>query len=336
MRNCMDDILILHRFGLRGGISKAAVIKSVVWSPPAPSWIKVNTYCVVLGSPGVGGCGGIFRNCKVFVKSCFAIPLGQDLKQWFLSLPSSLRLHYSSSRIIKVQTSPNRSPIELFTFQNGVKSTENALVVHGLGLSSFSFRGMVDSLGSRGVRVIAVDLHAWNIESSIDFSLDRPVGQVYSMIVANEMLLAGAQDGDFLAWKGSSETSNPFQLAVSTKGHICPVIYLAVGGNMLYSGSMDNTIRQFCILEFDNASKGNPGQAGAGAVLRAEDGSVVLRLRQGVGIVANNVAAYRALILGLKYALKKGFKHIRVHGDSMLVSFRFKYFRFANVFRRFW
>lgn len=30
-----------------------------------------------------------------------------------------------------------------------------------------------------------------------------------------------------------------------------------------------------CTLEFDGASKGNPGQAGAGAVLRAEDGSVV-------------------------------------------------------------
>lgn len=31
-----------------------------------------------------------------------------------------------------------------------------------------------------------------------------------------------------------------------------------------------------CILEFDGASKGNPGQAGAGAVLRAADGSTVI------------------------------------------------------------
>lgn len=31
-----------------------------------------------------------------------------------------------------------------------------------------------------------------------------------------------------------------------------------------------------CILEFDGASKGNPGQAGAGAVIRAADGSMVL------------------------------------------------------------
>ncbi|KAK0599433.1 hypothetical protein LWI29_005240 [Acer saccharum] len=90
--------------------------------------------------------------------SLSSLSSSQDPKQWFLSLPSSLRRHYSSGRIIKVQMSPNRSPIELFTFQNGVKSTENVLIVHGLGVSSFSFRGMVESLGSRGVRVIAVDL----------------------------------------------------------------------------------------------------------------------------------------------------------------------------------
>ncbi|PON75990.1 Ribonuclease H [Trema orientale] len=74
-----------------------------------------------------------------------------------------------------------------------------------------------------------------------------------------------------------------------------------------------------CSLEFDGASKGNPGPAGAGAVLRAEDGSVVWQLREGVGIATNNVAEYRAVLLGLKQALKKGFKHIRVQGDSKLV-----------------
>jgi len=30
-----------------------------------------------------------------------------------------------------------------------------------------------------------------------------------------------------------------------------------------------------CILEFDGASKGNPGKAGAGAVIRNGDGHVV-------------------------------------------------------------
>ncbi|KAL6619858.1 hypothetical protein ACP70R_034997 [Stipagrostis hirtigluma subsp. patula] len=74
-----------------------------------------------------------------------------------------------------------------------------------------------------------------------------------------------------------------------------------------------------CILEFDGASKGNPGKAGAGAIIRRLDGSVIARLREGLGIATNNVAEYRALILGLKYAAKKGFKYIRAQGDSKLV-----------------
>ncbi|CAL4917036.1 unnamed protein product [Urochloa decumbens] len=73
------------------------------------------------------------------------------------------------------------------------------------------------------------------------------------------------------------------------------------------------------ILHFDGASKGNPGKAGAGAVLMTEDGRVISRLREGLGVVTNNVAEYRGLILGLKYAIRHGFKRIKVHGDSLLV-----------------
>ncbi|GER35770.1 Hop-interacting protein THI034 [Striga asiatica] len=73
-----------------------------------------------------------------------------------------------------------------------------------------------------------------------------------------------------------------------------------------------------CIIEFDGASKGNPGLAGAGAVVRVSDGRVY-RLRESVGIATNNVAEYRGAILGLKFALSKGFKHVRVQGDSKLV-----------------
>ncbi|XP_031285391.1 zinc finger CCCH domain-containing protein 48-like [Pistacia vera] len=84
---------------------------------------------------------------------------------------------------------------------------------------------------------------AWNIESSAEFSLNEPVGQVYCMVIANEMLFAGAQDGGILAWKGSPGSENPFHLAGSLRGHSHVVTCLTVGGKMLYSGSMDNTIR---------------------------------------------------------------------------------------------
>ncbi|XP_057416212.1 uncharacterized protein LOC130710852 isoform X3 [Lotus japonicus] len=76
---------------------------------------------------------------------------------------------------------------------------------------------------------------------------------------------------------------------------------------------------QTCLLEFDGASKGNPGKAGAGAILRSTDGSLICRLREGAGIATNNAAEYRAMILGMRYALKKGFTGIRIKGDSKLV-----------------
>jgi len=77
----------------------------------------------------------------------------------------------------------------------------------------------------------------------------------------------------------------------------------------------------FCNLEFDGASRGNPGQSGAGAVLRieVESGTRVYRLREGVGFATNSVAEYRGLLLGLKYALQKGYKYIGVQGDSQFV-----------------
>ncbi|KAK2646167.1 hypothetical protein Ddye_021362 [Dipteronia dyeriana] len=75
MRNCIDDLLILHHFELRGRPVRAPVIRSVIWSPPALGWTKVNTDGAALSSPGARGCGGIFLNCRAFVKGYFAVPL---------------------------------------------------------------------------------------------------------------------------------------------------------------------------------------------------------------------------------------------------------------------
>ncbi|KAK3221823.1 hypothetical protein Dsin_008848 [Dipteronia sinensis] len=95
MHNCVDDLLILRRFGLSGRPGKAPVIRSVVWSPPAPGWIKVNTEGAALGSPGVGGCGGVFWTCRSFVKACFAVPLGQVFAFEAELLAASLAINYA-------------------------------------------------------------------------------------------------------------------------------------------------------------------------------------------------------------------------------------------------
>ncbi|KAK3221956.1 hypothetical protein Dsin_008981 [Dipteronia sinensis] len=95
MHNCVDDLLILHRIGLSGRPGKAPVIRSVVWSPPALGWIKVNTDGAALGSPCVGGFVGVFRTCKSFVKACFAVPLGQVFAFEAKLLAASLAINYA-------------------------------------------------------------------------------------------------------------------------------------------------------------------------------------------------------------------------------------------------
>ena len=72
-------------------------------------------------------------------------------------------------------------------------------------------------------------------------------------------------------------------------------------------------------LHCDGASKGNPGPAGIGMVLTAEDGSEIQAWGQPIGRATNNVAEYRALIAGLERALALGAQELKVRSDSQLM-----------------
>lgn len=73
------------------------------------------------------------------------------------------------------------------------------------------------------------------------------------------------------------------------------------------------------ILYADGASRGNPGPAGAGAVLLDEDGHVLAELTRFLGVTTNNVAEYNAFILGLEEAQRRGVDDLDVRMDSLLV-----------------
>ena len=73
------------------------------------------------------------------------------------------------------------------------------------------------------------------------------------------------------------------------------------------------------VLFADGAARGNPGPAGAGAVLYDEKGKVVAELARPLGHATNNVAEYSALILGLEEAKRRGATAIDVCMDSLLV-----------------
>ncbi|CAL5367142.1 unnamed protein product [Camellia sinensis] len=83
---------------------------------------------------------------------------------------------------------------------------------------------------------------AWNIQTATDLSLTGPIGQVYALVVGNDLLFAGTQDGTILAWRFNA-AANIFEPAATLKSHNLAVVTLVVGANMLYSGSMDHSIR---------------------------------------------------------------------------------------------
>jgi len=71
---------------------------------------------------------------------------------------------------------------------------------------------------------------------------------------------------------------------------------------------------------FDGCSKGNPGRAGAGAVMYNHAGDEVFAESVFAGHnTTNNEAEYTGLILGLNTALKQGITELQVRGDSQLV-----------------
>lgn len=69
----------------------------------------------------------------------------------------------------------------------------------------------------------------------------------------------------------------------------------------------------------DGGSRGNPGPAAYGAVLFADDGTVLREISAFLGITTNNVAEWSGLIAGLEAALELGVDEIDVRLDSELV-----------------
>ncbi|SDP64922.1 probable phosphoglycerate mutase [Actinopolyspora xinjiangensis] len=74
------------------------------------------------------------------------------------------------------------------------------------------------------------------------------------------------------------------------------------------------------IVEADGGSRGNPGAAGFGAVVRdADTGAVLAERSGGLGEATNNVAEYRGMIAGVTAALELGATEAEIRLDSKLV-----------------
>jgi ribonuclease HI len=73
------------------------------------------------------------------------------------------------------------------------------------------------------------------------------------------------------------------------------------------------------IVHVDGGARGNPGPAAAACVISSPEGEVLAEDVQLLGPATNNVAEYRALLLGLCRARELGASEVEVVGDSELV-----------------
>jgi ribonuclease HI len=73
------------------------------------------------------------------------------------------------------------------------------------------------------------------------------------------------------------------------------------------------------VVNVDGGARGNPGPAAVAAVVSTPGGEVLAERGEAIGAATNNVAEYRALLLGLALAAELGAGDVELIGDSELV-----------------
>lgn len=73
------------------------------------------------------------------------------------------------------------------------------------------------------------------------------------------------------------------------------------------------------VVHVDGGARGNPGPAAVAAVVATPEGEVVAERGERIGTATNNVAEYRALLLGISLAAEHGASEVELIGDSELV-----------------
>ena len=94
---------------------------------------------------------------------------------------------------------------------------------------------------------------------------------------------------------------------------------LSISGNAGKGASAIDKQFDFLIVNVDGASKGNPGEAGIGVAVFDKDLNIVQESCEYIGMATNNIAEYKALILGAKLAIKFNARNILFKSDSELM-----------------
>ena len=73
------------------------------------------------------------------------------------------------------------------------------------------------------------------------------------------------------------------------------------------------------VAYIDGGARGNPGPAGFGVRVEAQDGTLIEEFAESIGTATNNVAEYSALLAALEWATRHGHRQLHVRSDSLLL-----------------
>ncbi|XP_057780692.1 zinc finger CCCH domain-containing protein 17-like [Salvia miltiorrhiza] len=185
------------------------------------------------------------KQCKYWITgNCVYGEKCKDLHSWFFgsgfTMLAKLEGHTKAITGIslpfgceKLYSSSKDGTVRVWDSNNG-QCVGSAMI--GGGVGCLVAEGPLLFAGSENV------VKVWNLQNQTEFSLDGAVGSVCSMIVDEDKLFAGMENGTIMVWKWNLATNIP-EPAAMLKEHEGAVRSLVVGAGRLYSGSRDCTIK---------------------------------------------------------------------------------------------
>ena len=142
-----------------------------------------------------------------------------------------------------------------------------------------------------------------NISDSELLALIHKNINISELIKHNETITKARVDKLLQDLNGYLETSNPANSTETEKN----------------DGPCNNKFDSL-VIHTDGASKGNPGKSAIGVAIYDKNAKLVKECCEYIGIATNNVAEYKAMILGIKEAIKHSAKEALFKTDSELMA----------------
>ncbi len=94
---------------------------------------------------------------------------------------------------------------------------------------------------------------------------------------------------------------------------------LAISDKEKTGVSNTNNEIDLIVVNTDGGSRGNPGESGIGVAVFDKDSNLINEASDYLGVATNNIAEYKALILGIKLSMEYNAKKILFKSDSELM-----------------